>query len=86
MKIVSQPAKEGRFFTITREYVRSYLGNAKNPEFSNSQGQTETPGDCSLSQRLGKPNTHSWNVEKGKYLDSRGAFLDWDDFYKGWPF
>jgi len=86
MKIVSQPAKEGRFFTITREYVRSYLGNTKNPEFSNSQGQTETPGDCSLSERLRKPNTHSWNVEKGKYLDARGAFLDWDDFYKGWPF
>jgi hypothetical protein len=86
MKIVSQPAREGRFFTITREYVRSYLGNAKNPEFSNSQDLTETPGDCSLSERFGIPKSHSWNTEKDKYLDSRGAFLDWDDFYKGWPF
>jgi hypothetical protein len=90
MKILSQPSAAGDFFTLTRQYSRSYLAEEQNPDFtganSSPQHFAETPTtSCSLTRDLQTPHAQTWNAEKGLYLDASGWFLQWDDFGKGWP-
>ena len=76
MELESRPSTDQGFFTITRKYRRSYLGEA---------GAAGIDAPCALSNALQTPNVHRWSPEKGKYLDSRGRFLQYDDIFKGWP-
>jgi hypothetical protein len=86
MKIVQQPSQTEGFFDIAREFSRSYLGDAKNPQFSNSPAQPEVSADCSLTHELRKPNIQKWDPALGEYVDANGRFLHGDDLFKGWPF
>lgn len=77
MELVSRPpASNVGYYTITREYRRSYRTKTQEPD---------KEGTCSLTEPLSKPATHTWNGEKGIYLDQSGRFLQIDDLFKGWP-
>ena len=76
MEIVTPPSKDSIFYSITRQYKRSYLGNSKNPEYrSLNSGETPVPS-CSMTADYRAPYTQEWNPDKELYLDHRGLFLN----------
>jgi hypothetical protein len=80
MEILTQPSTEGEFYTITRQYKRSYLGDGINAEFRGVQNTRATPVEsCRATVDFKAPYTQKWNTEKKMYLDHRGLFLSIDE-------
>ena len=78
--IESAPERQGEFFNLVRKQTRSYLGDARNPQFEIIRSQlTETPVDsCSLIGDMQFPNTHRWDPAKGAYVESGVPSLNRD--------
>ncbi len=66
--LVSEPPKEGEFFTLVRRHARSYLGDSRMyPQNPDAGTPVES---CGWFDKLRSPNIHTWDAKQGQYVDA----------------